>query len=84
MLIEKIKLKAKKVLTEERDFLQKDGVSKVHRKIVKISCLDSSGDFVKITSFDPAWKIPAEGEEFLLPPVRRLECMDGIVQEVTC
>lgn len=82
MLIHNIKLKAKKVVNEEREFLSKDGTSKVKRRVVNISCMDSEGDFVKITSFDPSWTIPKEGEDFQLPPVRKLECFDGMVQNV--
>lgn len=77
-----LKLKAKSVSDEEREFLGKDGQTKVKRRVVNISAADKEGDWIKITTFDPQWKIPAKGEEFELPPVKKLECFDGILQNV--
>ncbi len=82
MLIGSIKLKAKKVNSEDREFLGKDGVSKVKRRVVNISAIDKEGDFIKITSFDPTWPVPKDGEDFELPPVKRYECFDGMVQNI--
>lgn len=84
MLISKVKLKAKKVSSEDREFLGKDGTSKVKRRVVNISAVDSEGDFIKITSFDPTWPVPESGAEFVLPPVKRLECFDGMIQNIMC
>lgn len=76
------KLKAKSVSDEVRDFLGKDGTTKVKRRVVNIAASDKEGDWIKITSFDPTWPVPSKGQEFELPPVKRLECFDGIVQNV--
>lgn len=76
------KLKAKSVSDEVRDFLGKDGTTKVKRRVVNIASVDKEGDWIKITSFDPSWPIPSKGQEFELPPVKRLECFDGIMQNV--
>lgn len=76
------KLKAKSVSDEVREFLGKDGTTKVKRRVVNIAASDKEGDWIKITSFDPSWPIPSKGQEFELPPVKRLECFDGIMQNV--
>lgn len=76
------KLKAKSVSDEVREFLGKDGTTKVKRRVVNIAASDKEGDWIKITSFDPTWPIPSKGQEFELPPVKRLECFDGIMQNV--
>lgn len=82
MLIKSLKFKVKKVSSEKRQFLNKDGVTKVERTVVNIALIDADGDFVKVTSFDPSWKIPSEGDEWTLPPVKKLECFDGMIQNV--
>lgn len=82
LISSKLKLKVKKVNEETREFLAKDGTSKVSRRVVNIALVDDEGDFVKCTSFDPTWPIPKEGDMWSLPPVRRLECFDGMVQNV--
>ena len=76
------KLKAKSVSDEVREFLGKDGTTKVKRRVVNIAASDKEGDWIKITSFDPSWPIPQKGQEFELPTVKRLECFDGIMQNV--
>ena len=76
------KLKAKSVSDEVREFLGKDGTTKIKRRVVNIAASDKEGDWIKITSFDPSWPIPSKGQEFELPTVKRLECFDGIMQNV--
>ena len=76
------KLKAKSVSDEVREFLGKDGTTKIKRRVVNIAASDKEGDWIKITSFDPSWPIPSKGQEFELPQVKRLECFDGIMQNV--
>lgn len=76
------KIKVKKVNVEEREFLNKDGQTKVRRKVVNIGFLDGDGDMCKVTAFDPAFPIPKDGEEWPLPPVKRLECFDGLIQNL--
>ena len=76
------KLKAKSVSDEVCEFLGKDGTTKIKRRVVNIAASDKEGDWIKITSFDPTWPIPSKGQEFELPPVKRLECFDGIMQNV--
>lgn len=82
MLIKSNKVKVKKVSQEKRQFLNKDGVTKVERTVVNIAFVDDDGDFVKVTSFDPSWGVPKEGQDWTLPPVKKLECFDGMVQNV--
>lgn len=82
MLLNGLKVKVKKVNEEVREFLGKDGVSKVKRRVVNIASVDKDGDFIKFTSFDPSWAVPKEGEEWQVPPVRRYECFDGMVQNI--
>lgn len=76
------KIKVKKVNREEREFLGKDGVTKVRRVVVNISFVDGDGDFAKVTAFDPSWPLPVEGSDWTLPPVKRLECFDGMIQNI--
>lgn len=82
MLIESPKVKVSKVQEETREMLSKDGVSKVHRRIVNILFADPSGDICKVTCFDPSFPLPKVGEVWQLPPVKRLECFDGLIQNI--
>ena len=81
-MIGKIKGKVKKVVDETREMLGKDGQTKVQRRIVNIALIDKDGDFVKVTSFDPKFPLPKEGEEWEIPSVKKWECFDGMVQNV--
>ena len=80
-MIPPIKGKVKKVNDEEREMLGKDGNTKVKRRIVNIGLVDKDGDFIKVTSFDPSYQLPKEGEEWSFMP-KRWECFDGMVQNV--
>lgn len=82
MLIKNVKIKVKKVNAENREFLGKDGQTKVKRLVVNIAFLDGDGDMCKLTSFDPSWEIPKEGSDWVLPTVKRMECFDGMIQNV--
>lgn len=82
MLISSPKIKVQKVVSDDREMLSKDGVTKVTRKIVNILFVDPDGDPVKVTCFDPKFKLPSVGELWQLPPVKRLECFDGLIQQV--
>lgn len=81
-MIGKIKGKVKKVVDEKRLMLSKDGQTKVERRVVNIAVIDQDGDFVKVTSFDPQYQVPKEGEVWELPTIKRWECFDGMVQNV--
>ena len=81
-MIGRIKGKVKKVKDEIREMLGKDGTTKVKRRIVNIGLADKDGDFVKVTSFDPSFTLPKEGDDWELPPIKRYECYDGMVQNV--
>lgn len=82
MLFSGLKIKVKKIASENREFLGKDGTTKVKRLVVNIASVDKDGDFIKLTSFDPTWPLPKEGEEWVVPPVRRFECFDGMIQSI--
>lgn len=81
-MIAKIKGKVKKVVDELRPMLAKDGVTKVEKRVVNIALIDQEGDFVKVTSFDPKFPLPKEGEMWEVPTMKRWECFDGMVQNV--
>ena len=82
MLLANVKAKVKKVIEEDREMLDKDGVTKRQRHIVNIALVDGEGDLIKLTSFDPKFKLPKVGEEWAIPAIKRLECFDGIVQSI--
>lgn len=83
MLIpQKTKVTVRSVKSELREFLNKDGQSKVKRLVVNISAVDGEGDWLKITAFDPTFELPKEKADWVLPTVRKFECFDGILQNV--
>lgn len=82
MLIDSPKVKVSKVVEDTREMLSKDGVTKVRRRIVNILFPDPSGDVCKVTCFDPTFSLPKPGELWQLPPVKRLECFDGLIQNI--
>lgn len=82
MLISSQKVKINKVSEDLREMLSKDGVTKVKRRIVNILFADSEGDVCKVTAFDPAFTLPKKGDLWELPPVKRLECFDGLIQNI--
>lgn len=82
MIIKKLTLKVKRVTSESRQFLGKDGVSKVQRQVVNIVGSDADDDPFVITAFDPAFPLPKEGETWLVPAVKKFECFDGFVQKL--
>ena len=81
-MITPIKGKVKKVVDETREMLDKDGQTKRQRRIVNIAIIDHDGDFVKVTSFDPKFELPKEGQEWQVPQIKKFECFDGMVQNV--
>lgn len=76
------KVKVKKVVSEVREFLGKDGITKVKRQVFNCTALDADGDIIKITSFDPAFPLPKDGSDWVLPFVKKLDCYDGLVQNL--
>lgn len=82
MIIKKLMLKVKRVTSESRQFLGKDGVSKVQRQVVNIAGVDADDDPIVITAFDPSFPLPKEGETWLVPAVKKFECFDGFVQKL--
>lgn len=82
MIIKKLMLKVKRVTSESRQFLGKDGVTKVQRQVVNIVGVDSDDDPFVITAFDPSFPLPKEGETWLVPSVKKFECFDGFVQKL--
>lgn len=71
---------------EERDLVNKEGV-KSHAKIshVLISTKSDGGgvEIVNLRSYDAAWELPKIGAKWTTPRVRRYECFDGQVADVS-
>lgn len=82
MLLKGNKVKVKKVVDEMREMLDKSGNTKVMRRVVNLGVLDKEGDIIKVTSFDPKYVVPKEGDDWEMPTPRKWECFDGIVQSV--
>lgn len=77
-----VKVKVINVSFEEREFLSKDGTSKIKRKVLNFTATDPEGGWVKVTSFDPSFAVPKPGDSFQLPPVKKYEFFDGMIQNV--
>lgn len=71
---------------EERELTRKDG-TKVNSKIthVLMSCTSSAGavEIVNLRSFDATFALPEVGKTWTTPRVKRYECFDGQVADVT-
>lgn len=85
MVIKGIVLNA---LVEEREMTNKEG-KKEKAKIshVVLSCkIDNEHanvEIVNIRSYDAEWTIPKLGTEWTTPRVRKYECYDGMVADVS-
>lgn len=81
-----IKGKVLNASVEDRELTNKDGTKRKAR-IAHVLLNSESPDgveIVNIRSYDPQWTIPAVGKEWTTPRVRRYECFDGMIAEVTC
>lgn len=71
---------------EERDLVNKDGV-KSHSKIshVLLTCKGEEGgvEIVNLRAYDAKWDLPKVGTKWTTPRVRRYECFDGQVADVS-
>lgn len=71
---------------EERDLTNKDGV-KSHAKIshVLMSTKSDGGgvEIVNLRAYDASWSLPEIGKKWTTPRVRRYECFDGQVADVS-
>lgn len=70
---------------EERDLVGKDGV-KSHSKIshVVLSVKKPDGvEILNVRAYDATWELPKPGTKWQTPAVRRYECFDGMVAEVS-
>lgn len=82
MLIKPMKVKINAVNDETRDFLGKDGTTKIKRRVVNLAFCDDDGQFCTLTAFDPAFDVPKVGDMFQLPRVKKMECFNGMIQEL--
>lgn len=71
---------------EERDLVNKEGV-KNHAKIshVLMSIKGDSGgvEIVNLRAYDADWPLPEIGKKWTTPRVKRYECFDGQVADVS-
>lgn len=70
---------------EERDLVGKDG-NKKHLVVRRVLLSVKNGAKVEICNcraYDTAFELPKPGAEWTTPPVRRYECFDGMVAEVS-
>lgn len=66
---------------DDRELLQKDGVTKVTRHIVKLSMMTKDGMIV-LSAFDPKFEVPKIGQDWETPEIRRYENFDSFVGNV--
>lgn len=71
---------------EERDLTNKDGL-KSHAKISHVlmsTKADGGGvEIVNLRAYDADWPLPEIGKNWTTPRVRRYECFDGQVADVS-
>lgn len=72
--------------TEERDMVNKEGV-KSHARIshVLVSVKQEGGgvEIVNLRAYDASWELPKVGTKWTTPRVKRYECFDGQVADVS-
>lgn len=71
---------------EERDLTGKDG-TKRHAKIshVLLQLKGEGGglEICNIRSYDATWPLPEQGKDWTTPRIKRYECFDGMIAEVS-
>lgn len=72
--------------TEERDLTGKDGTkrrAKINHVLLNVPTADGL-EIVNIRAYDPEWTLPEVGKDWVTPRVKRYECFDGMIAEVSC
>ena len=70
---------------EERDVVGKDG-TKRRTKVAHVLLqgkVDGGCEIYNIRSYDYEWELPKVGTKWTSPRVRRYECFDGLVADVS-
>lgn len=70
---------------EQRDLVGKDGVKRTSRISHVLMSIKQVGgvEIVNLRSFDADWALPEIGKKWVTPRVKRYECFDGQVADVT-
>lgn len=71
---------------EERDLTSKDGTkrrSKISHVLLNVPMPGGTIEIVNLRAYDADWALPQIGKEWTTPRVRRYECFDGQVADVS-
>lgn len=71
---------------EERDLTNKDGVkshAKISHVLLAVKSEGGGTEIVNLRSYDAPWELPKIGSKWTTPRVKRYECFDGQVADVT-
>lgn len=76
--------KVQRSLVEERTMTNKEGVKQLSKVSHVVLITDGDdGEIVNIRAYDAPWSLPDKGTKWTSPRVRRYECFDGMVADVT-
>lgn len=71
---------------ETRELVGKDGVkksSKISHVLLSLKAENGGVEILNLRSFDATWELPKIGVKWTTPRVKRYECFDGQVADVT-
>lgn len=71
---------------EERELTGKDGTkrkSRISHVLMSVTSKGGAVEIVNLRCYDADWPLPQIGKEWTTPRIRRYECYDGQVADVT-
>lgn len=71
---------------ETRELVGKDGVkrsSKISHVLVSLEAAGGGVEILNVRAYDATWELPKIGAKWTTPRIKRYECFDGQVADVT-
>ena len=73
-------------LLEEREMTNKEGKkqnAKISHVVLSVPGVKGSVEIVNLRSYDADWSLPKIGVEWTTPRIKKYECYDGMVADVS-
>lgn len=67
---------------ETRELTNKEG-KKENTKVAHVVLMQDDGEIANVRSYNPEWPLPEKGTKWTTPRVRKYECFDGMIADVS-
>lgn len=67
---------------ENRELTNKEG-KKESAKVAHVVLMQDDGEIANVRSYNPDWTLPEKGAKWTSPRVRKYECFDGMIADVS-